>query len=138
MSNATSMSSVRRAMAYMNQNGGDNSMGLVPFTAPDRLTPAQTRRLRHKTNRAMGEAGEGTVKPKQVKNRQRRPAPVAGGLLGLLSPKQIRKTVAMRSALRGIKFKIPGSIKGNPTHASVARTMIIDDPVRFPVGKGDR
>ena len=123
-------------MIYMNQNGGDNSMGLAPFSMPERLTPAQTRRLNHKTNRLLGEAAGGTVKPRQVKTRQRRPAPVAGGLLALLSPKQIRKAVAAKSAFTGIKFKLK---ERRPD------VMIIDDPVRYPItvpdhtfGKGDR
>lgn len=129
MSNAKPMGSIRRAMAYMNQDGGNNSMGLAPFSMPERVTPAQRRRINHKANKALGTAGNGTVKPRQTKTRQRRPAPMPGGLLALLSPKQIRKAVSARSANRGIKFKVKGH---RPD------VMIIDDPVRYPIGKGDR
>jgi|EndMetStandDraft_5_1072996.scaffolds.fasta_scaffold109136_4 hypothetical protein len=127
MSTAKPMKPVRRAMAYMEQNGGANSMGLAPYTEPRRMTPAQRRRIKHKNHKMLGAAGGGTVKPRQVKTRQVRPAPTPGGLLRLLSPKQVRQRVAARSARTGIRFKVS---------TPAGQTMIIDDPIRM--GNGDR
>jgi len=126
MSTAKPMRPVKRAMIYMDQNGGANAMGLAPYTEPRRLTAAQRRRIKHKNHKIMGAAGGGVVKPKQTKTRQRRPAPVPGGLRMLLSPKQIRQRVAARSARTGIKFKVK---------APADSVMIIDDMQR---GNGHR
>ncbi len=126
MSKATPMKPVARAVNYMNQNGGANSMGLVPATEPRRLTGPQKRRIKHKNNRMLG--AERNATPKQVKNRQTRPAPVPGGLRMLLSPSQVRKRVAARSARTGIKFNVKGDRRPD--------VMIIDDPIRM--GNGDR
>lgn len=117
MSTAKPMKPVRRAVGYLAQNSGDGSI-----TGKGTMTPAQRRRIRHKNHKMLGEAGGGTVKPKQVKTRQARPAPSPGGLLRLLSPKQVRQQVQDRAAKSGIKFKIKGH---RPT------IMIIDDPVRI-------
>lgn len=127
MSAAKPMKPVARAMVYMVQNGGANSMGLVPYARPRRMTPAQNRRIKHKNHKLLGAAGGGTVKPKQVKTRQVRPAPVAGGLRTLLSPSQVRQRVAARSARTGIRFKVK---------TPAGQTMIIDDMQRM--GNGDR
>ena len=116
------MKSVRRVAGYTKQNGDAAVMiGWRP------LTPAQKRRIRHKNHKMLGAAGGGTVKAKQVKTRQARPAPTPGGLLRLLSPSQMRKQVAARSARTGIKFKIKGRTPD---------MIIIDDEMQR--GNGDR
>jgi hypothetical protein len=122
MSTAKPMKPVRRAVAYLAQNSGDGSI-----TGKGTMTPKQRRRIRHKNHKMLGAAGGGTVKPRQVKTRQARPAPVAGGLLKLLSPSQMRKAVGARSARKGIRFKVK---------SPAGQTMIIDDMQRM--GSGDR
>lgn len=125
MSNAKPMSAFRRAVIYTNQEASR-----CAFPAEDQrrpMTPAQRRRIKHKNHKILGAAGGGTVKPKHIKNRQSRPAPVAGGLLRLLNPSQIRKRVAARSEMSGIKFKL----KDRRPDA-----VIIDDEMQR--GKGDR
>ena len=126
MSNAKPLRPVKRAMNYMDQNGGQYDLPREPRERVA-LTPAQRRRIKHKNHKMLGVSGGGVVKARQVKTRQARPAPVPGGLLALLSPKQIRKAVAARSERRGIKFSVK---------SPAGQTMIIDDPIRM--GNGDR
>lgn len=123
MSNAKPLTAFGRALRYTNQNNPDPTR--YPMTM-GRFTPAQKRRTKHKNHKMLGAAGGGVVKPKQVKTRQTRPAPVAGGLRNLLSPSQVRQRVAVRSARTGITFKVK---------APAGQTMIIDDMQR---GNGDR
>lgn len=94
------------------------------------LTPKQSRRIRHKNNRIMGANGKGKITPKQIKNRQVRPAP-RQGLHWLLSPRDLRKRV---------KANTPANVTWK-TGGHRPDTVIIDDPVRphaYVVGKGDR
>jgi len=122
MSTAKPMRPVARAANYIEQEAlrCEDAFQRRPLTA------AQRRRIKHKNHKILGAAGGGVVKPRQVKTRQRRPAPVPGGLRMLLSPKQIRQRVAARSARTGIKFKVK---------APADSVTIIDDMQR---GNGDR
>ena len=126
MSTAKPLRPVARATNYIKQEALRALIVGGPFSRRP-FTPAQRRRIRHKNHKMLGAAGKGTVKPKQVKTRQTRPAPAAGGLLRLLSPKQMRQRVAARSARTGIKFNVQGRS---------ASMVIIDDEMQHE--NGDR